>query len=157
VWNPQADDLSIDIKPSLQRSKHRQEDHNSTKGYEHLTKRQILPKVNSIYDPLGLMAPITVRAKILMRRINTEEFGKLDWDDPVPNTYQQEWFQFFEDLNESKEVAFKRTLKPDTAVGKPWLIVFSDAQRRHLVRVHTFAGVCKMVDTGQGSSWLKQD
>jgi len=31
VWNPQSDDLSIDIKPSLQRSKHLQEDHKTVR------------------------------------------------------------------------------------------------------------------------------
>ena len=35
----------------------------------YLTKRSILSQVNGIYDPLGLLAPFTVTAKILMRKV----------------------------------------------------------------------------------------
>jgi len=42
-----------------------------------LTKHMILPQVNSIYDPLGLAGPYTVRAKTLMRKLwtNKNEIG----------------------------------------------------------------------------------
>jgi len=64
--------------------------------------------------------------------------------------YQQEWLQFFKDLNEAKEVAFKRTLKPDTAVGKPWLIVFSDAPEKAF-------GACAYIrwSSQDGSHWTR--
>jgi len=31
--------------------------------FQESTKRKILSKVNSVYDPLGLASPLTVRAK----------------------------------------------------------------------------------------------
>ena len=64
-----------------------------------LTKRMILSQVNSIYDPLGLAGPYTVRAKILMRKLWTKE-TKLDWDDPIPEENRREWVIFFNDLPE---------------------------------------------------------
>ena len=34
-----------------------------------LTKRQILTQVNGIFDPLGLLSPFIVKAKILLRKL----------------------------------------------------------------------------------------
>ena len=36
---------------------------------QQLTKRMLLSQINSVYDPLGLAGPFTVRAKILMRHL----------------------------------------------------------------------------------------
>jgi len=81
--------------------------------------------VNSIYDPLGLAGPFTVRAKILMRQLwGIEE--KLHWDDPIPDKYKRDWTQFCQDLVEMNNVKFKRCLKPKKATAEPILIIFSD-------------------------------
>ena len=71
-----------------------------------MTKRIILSRVNSIYDPLGLAGPYTVRAKILMRRLWTNE-TEIDWDDPIPEKYRREWDTFFNDLPDMKEITIK--------------------------------------------------
>ena len=50
----------------------------------HLTRRMILSQVASIYDPLGLVAPVTLVAKKLMRDLcMTEPGGGPMWDVPV--------------------------------------------------------------------------
>ena len=54
------------------------------------TKRIILSQVNSIYDPLGLAGPFTVRAKIVLRQLWAME-EKLNWDDPIPGKYACIW------------------------------------------------------------------
>lgn len=90
-----------------------------------LTKRMILSQVNSIYDPLGLAGPFTVRAKIIMRKLLGSE-AKLDWDDPVPEEYRKRWIEFFSDLFQMEEIEFKRCLKPAQAIGDPVLVTFSD-------------------------------
>ena len=90
-----------------------------------LTKRIILSQVNSIYDPLGLAGPFTVRAKLMMRKIWASH-NELGWDDPIPEDHKNKWKAFFEDLLEMKHVKFKRCMKPDEAVDDPVLIIFSD-------------------------------
>jgi len=92
---------------------------------EVLTNRMILSQVNSIYDPLGLDGPYTVRAKILMRKLRTYE-TKLDWDDPIPEEYGRDWIVFFNDLPEMEKITVKRCLTPHNAIGDPILIIFSD-------------------------------
>ncbi|XP_064117869.1 uncharacterized protein LOC135223337 [Macrobrachium nipponense] len=53
-----------------------------------LTKRLLLKNLSKVFDPLGLFAPIIVRAKVLMQKI-----WKLSkrWDDVLPPELQEEW------------------------------------------------------------------
>ena len=94
-----------------------------------LTKRMCLGQVNGIYDPLGLLAPVTVKAKILLRKM----WGlKLGWDDPVSEEMRKEWFSFFGELREAATISFQRCIRPAEAdpSAKPILIVFSDGSEQ---------------------------
>ena len=77
-----------------------------------LTKRMCLGQVNGIYDPLGLLAPITVKAKILLRKM----WGlKLGWDDVISDEMRQEWLSFFAEVTEAATISFKRCIRPNDA------------------------------------------
>ena len=91
-----------------------------------LTKRLILSQVNGIFDPLGLLSPFIIRAKILLRKLWTLE-PKLDWDDVLPKLQYDEWSKFFTDALELKNIDFERCMKPKDAEGDPTLVLFSDA------------------------------
>ncbi|XP_071954191.1 uncharacterized protein [Antedon mediterranea] len=98
---------------------------------EVLTKRICLSKINSVYDPLGLITPITVRAKILLRKL----WGaKLEWDEAINMSERAEWIDLFEDLSTTSSVEFRRCVKPlDAKPGiLPSLIMFSDASEKAL-------------------------
>ena len=58
----------------------------------------ILSQINSIYDPLGLAGPFTIREKIMMRKLWMSEEEQLDWDDPVSDECRAYWNTFFSDL-----------------------------------------------------------
>ena len=81
-----------------------------------ITKRKILSIVNSIYDPLGLLSPVTVRAKIIMRRI-WACYPNIRWDDCLPLDLADEWSKIYEDLKKVNLVRFPRSLKPKDALG----------------------------------------
>ena len=134
VWDPIKDNFHFKVKLSFSPKKNTTRTHmdaNPTDVQpicsipEVLTKRMILSQVNSIYDPLGLAGPYTVRVKTLMRKLWTYE-TKLDWDDPIPEEYGREWMTFFNDLPEMEKISVKRCLKPHDAIGDPILIIFSD-------------------------------
>ena len=55
------------------------------------TKRGILSKVAKIYDPLGLVSPITLCGKFLYREICD---GKLAWDAKLPSNLMQSWVRW---------------------------------------------------------------
>ena len=88
-----------------------------------LTRRTVLQQVMAIYDPLGLLSPFTLKAKILLRK--SWEI-KLEWDEELPSTLYQLWIQFFKELFEIESLQFPRCTKPNNAVGNPWLILLSD-------------------------------
>ena len=56
-----------------------------TKPY---TRRGVLSTVNSTYDPLGLVAPVVVTGKLLLRDLVKET---PDWDSPLPEDRKTEW------------------------------------------------------------------
>lgn len=88
------------------------------------TRRSVLEQVMSIFDPLGLLSPFTLVAKLYLR----ESWAlKLGWDDPFPSEMYRKWVSFFKKLFELSSIVFDRKLHPEEAVGKPWLILLSDA------------------------------
>ncbi|XP_031352551.1 uncharacterized protein LOC116177665 [Photinus pyralis] len=56
-----------------------------------VTKRQILSCICKFYDPLGLIGPILVQAKMFMQRL---WLSKLKWDDKVPTDLMKFWIDF---------------------------------------------------------------
>lgn len=72
-WNTSTDQRSykVTLKPN-----------------ERLTKRTALSQIASLFDPLGFLAPIIMRAKLFMQRLWLGQFG---WDDPLPNELLPEW------------------------------------------------------------------
>ncbi|XP_026466074.1 uncharacterized protein LOC113369720 [Ctenocephalides felis] len=59
------------------------------------TKRNILSSIAQIFDPLGLIAPIVVRAKMIMQNIWKE---KTEWDDKVSTEVVEQWKSFHQEL-----------------------------------------------------------
>lgn len=88
-----------------------------------LTKRSILSQITTIYDPLGLLSPITIYNKIIMQDIWRE---KLDWDDTVSEETAQKWNAFTEQLHIIDKIKPRRWLQC-TPRAKIELHGFSDA------------------------------
>ena len=88
-----------------------------------LSRRIVLQQVMSIYDPLGLLSPLVLQAKILLRR--TWEL-QLAWDELLPPHMVDDWKTFFASLFDAEKIPFARCLTPDGAVGRPSLCLFSD-------------------------------
>ena len=99
----------------------------SSLGEEETTKRTCLSTICRIYDPIGLLAPVTVSAKIILRKIWAYQ-PKVDWDDPLPTELQREWNSFRESLLYVKSLKFSRSLKPANAES-PLLVIFSDGSK----------------------------
>ena len=131
-WSPCEDQLYFEVKikfSSKRKTTALQRNNTATKiPPQQLTKRMILSQINSVYDPLGLAGPFTVRAKILMRHLWGSD-QKLDWDDPIPEENRENWVTFFKDLQDMDQIRFMRCMKPSDAIGEPILIVFSDASQ----------------------------
>ncbi|XP_015123788.1 uncharacterized protein LOC107045894, partial [Diachasma alloeum] len=78
-----------------------------------ITKRIILSETAQLFDPLGFLAPVVIRAKILLQALWIEKLG---WDEPVSQTTAQRWSQFREELTQLSEITIPR-----------WLGLFTDS------------------------------
>ena len=76
-----------------------------------------------IYDPLGLVCPFTLRAKVYLREVWSR---RLDWDTPLPADITAKWIRFFTMLFQLEQSRYSRCLRLKDAVGRPWLIILSD-------------------------------
>lgn len=70
-----------------------------------LTKRIILSHIAQIFDPLGLLAPVTIRAKIIMQRLWQL---KLDWDESVPLDVYTACSRFFKSISSINNLKIER-------------------------------------------------
>ncbi|XP_058840343.1 uncharacterized protein LOC131695821 [Topomyia yanbarensis] len=80
-WEPEGDFLRFDSHVQ-----HRD---------EAPTKRSILSDIAKLFDPLGLIAPVIVRAKILMQEMWLLSTG---WDEPVPENVCHKWNKYHQEL-----------------------------------------------------------
>ncbi|KFD62425.1 hypothetical protein M514_25433 [Trichuris suis] len=88
------------------------------------TKREVLRTVATIFDPLGFLEPVTLRAKLI---VQATWRLKLDWDDPLPIDIQEEWNAWLARCLESPPVIVSRCLIPDAPAFSTVLHVFADA------------------------------
>ncbi|XP_022161164.1 uncharacterized protein LOC111027210 [Myzus persicae] len=59
------------------------------------TKRGMLSLIARMFDPLGLISPVTFFAKALMQRVWK---AGLSWDEPLPQEIAEPWCNFVDDL-----------------------------------------------------------
>ena len=126
VWERSADEFKYHIKLNLcsKRKLNPKLGLRNPEIPEILTKRMILSQMNSIFDPLGLIAPFTIKAKFLMKNLWKQKLG---WDDKILGVDKINIVSFLNEMPEVENISFKRCLKPEGAVGNPVLVTFSDA------------------------------
>jgi hypothetical protein len=74
------------------------------------TKRGILSVIAKLFDPLGLVTPITISAKIILQRIWTL---KLDWDESLPADIHTMWRNFLSTFSQINNIRIPRKVIND--------------------------------------------
>nr|XP_033339068.1 uncharacterized protein LOC117227701 [Megalopta genalis] len=72
-----------------------------------VTKRTILSNIAKIFDPLGLLGPVIITAKLIMQKLWQV---KLDWDESVPHNIHSTWINYCSQLNLLNNMAFPRPI-----------------------------------------------
>ncbi|XP_071948930.1 uncharacterized protein [Antedon mediterranea] len=73
------------------------------------TRRGILSVVASVYDPLGLITPFILKAKLLLRELCL--IG-CKWDEPIPVELQIKWHEWLKELQSLDKLNIRRCYKP---------------------------------------------
>ena len=129
-WNPGSDIITMHLGVNL---------HTKTQGgvrgpevssadlfkidCTQMTRRLVLSCVYSVYDPLGLIAPLLIRYKLLLQRLAVEPGG---WDDELDDELAQESRDILKQMVCAEDIVFPRSTKPPGTVGPPQLVAFWD-------------------------------
>ncbi|XP_073810196.1 uncharacterized protein [Danio rerio] len=90
------------------------------------TRRGILSTVNSLYDPLGFVCPITMQGRALVRELSTIQ---QDWDTILPLEKESSWKAWISSLAELDQLQIPQAYVPTSVCRAPLceLCIFSDA------------------------------
>ena len=81
-----------------------------------LSKRTVLKKIASIFDPIGFAAPYTIRGNILLQEI---WLSGCDWDEPLDDELRSKVKRWLAELSELNKLQIPRSLqfKEDTELS----------------------------------------
>ncbi|CAB0020902.1 unnamed protein product, partial [Nesidiocoris tenuis] len=71
------------------------------------TKRRLLSTIAKLFDPLGLLGPVIVKAKILMQELWRLDY---DWDEPLSHALALKWKIFARTLANLKDLRIPRQI-----------------------------------------------
>ena len=134
MWEPVADIFKFTVKINLSPLKNKARTGPDLSKSDLLscppaiiTRRQYYSQIQSLFDPIGLLAPVMLSAKLLLRKTWEGSCAALSWDDPLPKNLVDEIVAYFLELFDLDELEFPRSIWPrEEIVGKPDLVCFSD-------------------------------
>ncbi|XP_036150741.1 uncharacterized protein LOC118648525 [Monomorium pharaonis] len=93
-WNPTSDTFHFSYEPD--------------KAYDTVSKRVMLSEVSKLFDPLGLLGPTIVIAKLILQDLWR---SNVDWDESVPQAVYTRWSTFKNQLIELNQLTIPRRVK----------------------------------------------
>ena len=133
IWNPKLDEILLAIKELyLEKPKRGKlptpvsgDLKNELRG--RFTRRVLVGKVAQVFDPLGLVTPVTAKLKL---DLSTLSKLKLDWDDQAPDGLLDLWVDNLSQIQELRNVSFRRAVIPlDAANTNIEIIISVDASQ----------------------------
>ncbi|XP_030763274.1 uncharacterized protein LOC115887891 [Sitophilus oryzae] len=115
LWNSLSDSLQFNIKHEIP---------------DKTTKRTILSSIAQIFDPMGLLTPVTMTAKIILQQLWKI---KIDWDESIPADLHTSWSTYRTQLIQLNKLKIPRLVLCANAVE---------------IQLH---GFCDAAQTGYGA------
>jgi hypothetical protein len=116
------------------------------------TKRNVLKKTATVFDPLGFISPFIIRAKLLIQQAWLETIA---WDDELPSSLRKKWEQWHNELPELQQVKIPRCLKDNESIVQETSIhTFTDASQKAYTAVDY--GGPYLTKQGRGKSRQKR-
>ncbi|XP_015124831.1 uncharacterized protein LOC107046673 [Diachasma alloeum] len=89
-----------------------------------VTKRVVASEIAQVVDPLGFIAPLITRGKIIIQDLWKL---KLTWNTPLPKESEDQWTSFRENLNQLNQVSVLRWLRLSSETSSIQIHGFADA------------------------------
>lgn len=86
----------------------------TTKIREQTSKRKIMSDVCKLFDPIGWISPITIKAKIFLQSLWA--LTDVGWDDRLPDHKLNEWQLYRQQLNEVESIQIPRWIGTEPAM-----------------------------------------
>ena len=128
VWHTQEDTISANAKPIYFGKPKRGKLPELVEGdlkpalAQRFTKRTVLSKFASLFDVVGCLAPLSIKYKLDFSKVCEL---KTDWDQPLPEEYLDTWVRNIEEIQEVKEIRFRRSVIPPGAASTELEIIIS--------------------------------
>ena len=75
-----------------------------------LTQRIFLSNTNSIFDPVGLLTPLTITRKVMLKEMFSKEY-ELKWEKELPSELKRAWVNVITNLV-GLRIEFNRSIMP---------------------------------------------
>ncbi|XP_011883661.1 PREDICTED: uncharacterized protein LOC105570821, partial [Vollenhovia emeryi] len=111
-WNQASDTFHFSYEPG--------------EGHAKISKRTILSDISKLFDPLGLLGPTIVIAKLILQELWRSD---VQWDESVPQTIHSRWLTFKSQLEELNQLSIQRCVKPGTSRQHMQIHGFCDASK----------------------------
>ena len=85
-----------------------------------LTRRILMSQIHGIYDPLGLLSPITIKFKLVLQKMVE---AKLDWDERLEGELEKEAKSALMEMVTTSTVSFPRCVLGDQYKEQGWMLV----------------------------------
>ena len=97
TWNTETDTLTVPLTKLCEEIRNT----NTTK----LTKRAALSLSSKLFDPLGFIEPVNVKAKIMMQEAWK---GNTNWDENIEDSLKEKWCKWLNELQHMIQLAIPR-------------------------------------------------
>jgi len=96
--------------------------------------KRSLSTVNSLFNPLGLIAPVVIQGKILMQDLVSET---TDWDLPLSDASKQECYEWMSSLKSLEELFIQRSYLPAllSSIVRRQIHIYSDVSEKAISAV----------------------
>ena len=109
------------------------------------TKRQVLSSLVSIFDPLGLLSPLLIPAKLFVRELS---HSKYKWDETISQAHARKWLKICTDFASTvEETKFDFPRMAAFSNEPAELVFFCDASK-------TNYGFCSYIEQNGKSNLL---
>ena len=112
TWNIQSDSLSLKKQSPV-------------KETTTPTKRSVLSKIASVFDPLGLFSPVLIQGKVFIQSLWSKN---IEWDDEISNEDKTVWSSVSSNMSKLSDISVKRCIALDDNENvQRSLVCFCDA------------------------------